>query len=92
MAKDTTRDSSAEDAELQELEAKLAADEWSGSAPRQAKNFWPSAKRLLLLLMPYKRMLAVVAAMNIVCVFLAVFAPKILGDAMDVIFSGVIAR
>lgn len=92
MAKDTTRDSSAEDAELQELEAKLAADEWSGSAPRQAKNFWPSAKRLLLLLMPYKRMLAVVAAMNIVCVFLAVFAPKTLGDAMDVIFSGVIAR
>ena len=92
MAKDTTRDSSAEDAELQELEAKLAADEWSGSAPRQAKNFWPSAKRLLLLLMPYKRMLAVVAAMNIVCVFLAVFAPKVLGDAMDVIFSGVIAR
>lgn len=92
MAKDTTRDSSAEDVELQELEAKLAADEWSGSAPRQAKNFWPSAKRLLLLLMPYKRMLAVVAAMNIVCVFLAVFAPKILGDAMDVIFSGVIAR
>lgn len=92
MAKDTTHNSSAEDAELQELEAKLAADEWSGSAPRQAKNFWPSAKRLLLLLMPYKRMLAVVAAMNIVCVFLAVFAPKILGDAMDVIFSGVIAR
>ena len=92
MAKDTTHNSSAEDAELQELEAKVAADEWSGSAPRQAKNFWPSAKRLLLLLMPYKRMLAVVAAMNIVCVFLAVFAPKILGDAMDVIFSGVIAR
>lgn len=92
MAKDTTHNSSAEDAELQELEAKLAADEWSGSAPRQAKNFWPSAKRLLLLLMPYKRMLAVVAAMDVVCVFLAVFAPKILGDAMDVIFSGVIAR
>lgn len=92
MAKDTTHHSSAEEAELQELEAKVAADEWSGSAPRQAKNFWPSAKRLLLLLMPYKRMLAVVAAMNIVCVFLAVFAPKILGDAMDVIFSGVIAR
>lgn len=92
MAKDTTHNSSAEDAELQELEAKLAADEWSGSAPRQAKNFWPSAKRLLLLLMPYKRMLAVVAAMNVICVFLAVFAPKILGDAMDVIFSGVIAR
>lgn len=92
MAKDTTHNSSAEDAELQELEAKVAADEWSGSAPRQAKNFWPSAKRLLLLLMPYKRLLAVVAAMNIVCVFLAVFAPKVLGDAMDVIFSGVISR
>lgn len=92
MARDTTHHSSAEEAELQELEAKVAADEWSGSAPRQAKNFWPSAKRLLLLLMPYKRMLAVVAAMNIVCVFLAVFAPKILGDAMDVIFSGVIVR
>ena len=62
------------------------------SAPRQAKNFWPSIKRLFSLLAPYKRRLWAVAAMNIVCIFLAVVAPKVMGKAMDVIFAGVISR
>ena len=62
------------------------------SAPRQAKNFWPSIKRLFSLLAPFKRSLWAVAAMNVVCIFLAVVAPKIMGKAMDVIFAGVISR
>lgn len=67
-------------------------DPMGGSAPRQAKNFWPSTKRLFSLLAPFKRHLWAVAAMNIVCIFLAVVAPKIMGKAMDVIFAGVISR
>ena len=34
------------------------------SAPRQAKNFWPSIKRLFSLLAPYKRRLWAVAAVS----------------------------
>ena len=69
-----------------------APDVMGESAPRQAKNFWPSIKRLFSLLAPFKRSLWAVAAMNVVCIFLAVVAPKIMGKAMDVIFAGVISR
>ena len=62
------------------------------NAPRRAKNFWPSAKRLFGLLAPFKVQLCAIAAMNIVCVLLAVAAPKVMGMATDVIFSGVISR
>ena len=62
------------------------------NAPHKAKNFWPSAKRLFGLLAPFKAQLWAIAAMNIVCVFLAVAAPKVMGKATDVIFSGVISR
>ena len=54
-------------------------DPMGGSAPRQAKTFWPSTKRLFSLLAPFKRHLWAVAAMNIICIFLAVVAPKIMG-------------
>lgn len=73
------------------LEAEI--EEKTGeNAPRKAKNFWPSAKRLFGLLAPFKAQLVAIAAMNLVCVFLAVAAPKVMGKATDVIFSGVISR
>ncbi|KHO30642.1 ABC transporter ATP-binding protein [Corynebacterium minutissimum] len=75
------------DAQTAELEEKTGEN-----APRKAKNFWPSAKRLFGLLAPFKVQLFAIAAMNIVCVLLAVAAPKIMGMATDVIFSGVISR
>lgn len=75
------------DAQTAELEEKTGE-----SAPRKAKNFWPSAKRLFGLLAPFKVQLFAIAAMNIVCVLLAVAAPKVMGMATDVIFSGVISR
>ncbi|MGP5497315.1 ABC transporter ATP-binding protein [Corynebacterium flavescens] len=77
--------------ETLQLQEQTAGDEWSGSAPRRAKAFWPSAKRLVGLLSPFKTLLILVATMNIICVFLAVYAPKVMGRAMDVIFSGVIS-
>ena len=80
------------DEQLAEFEEKMAGDEWANKAPRRAKQFWPSAKRLLHLLMPHRLLLAVVLAMNVGSVILAVYAPRVLGHAMDVIFSGVISR
>ena len=63
----------------------------SEQKPRKAKQFWPSAKRLVGLLAPYKLALTAVFAMNAVAVVLAVFAPRVMGRAMDVIFSGAIS-
>ncbi len=57
---------------------------------RKAKKFWPSAKRLVGLLAPEKAGIAVVLVFVAAGVVLNVIAPKILGKAMDVIFSGVI--
>ena len=80
------------DEQLAEYEASMAGDDHSGSAPRKAKQFWPSAKRLLGLLTPYKFALTLVFIMNAVSVLLAVWAPRVMGQAMDVIFSGVMSR
>ena len=81
-----------DDDQLAEYEAKMAGDDYSNKAPRKAKQFWPSAKRLLGLLAPYKIALIFVFLMNAVSVLLAVWAPRVMGRAMDVIFSGVMSR
>ncbi len=80
------------DVQLAEYEEKMAGDDYSSSAPRKAKQFWPSAKRLLGLLAPYKVALTAVFIMNAASVFLAVYAPRVMGRAMDVIFSGVMSK
>ena len=54
-------------------------------------NFWPSAKRLLRRLRPYRLRLIVVIALGVVSVTLAVIGPKVLGRATDIIFAGVSA-
>ena len=56
------------DDQLAEYEEKMAGDDFSSKAPRKAKQFWPSAKRLLGLLAPYKLALVAVFAMNAVSV------------------------
>lgn len=64
-----------------------------GAMPaKKAQNFWPSAKRLLGLLKPEAAGIYIVVAMVIVSVVLNVIAPKILGQAMDVIFGGVVGK
>lgn len=80
------------DDQLAEYEEKMAGDDYSNKAPRKAKQFWPSAKRLLGLLAPYKLALTAVFLMNAVSVFLSVYAPRVMGRAMDVIFSGVMSK
>lgn len=79
------------DQEILELEDKVGNSEWGDAPPRQAKQFWPSALRLIGLLSPHRFALAFVFFLVIICVVLAVWAPKVMGQAMDVIFGGVIS-
>src|SRR5690625_5725694 len=62
--------------------------EWGESAPRKAKAFWPSLGRLFGTFGDHKAGLAIVLAFGIISTGLAVWAPVILGDAVDVIFGG----
>ncbi|WP_370460162.1 ABC transporter ATP-binding protein [Pseudactinotalea sp. HY158] len=61
-----------------------------GPPPRKARNFWSSAKRLAGLIRPERVLFSLVIALVVVSVVLTVIAPRILGQAMDVIFSGFI--
>lgn len=80
------------DDQLAAYEESMSGDDYSNKAPRKAKHFWPSAKRLLGLLAPYKVALTLVFFMNAGSVLLAVWAPRVLGHAMDVIFAGVVSK
>ncbi|MPV52408.1 ATP-binding cassette domain-containing protein [Corynebacterium sp. zg331] len=71
-----------------DLQGKVGTGDWSGPAPRQAKNFRTGAARLLGLLSPYRGSLALVAGLVSLSVALNVYAPRVTGYAMDVIFSG----
>ncbi|MDF2050172.1 ABC transporter ATP-binding protein [Arthrobacter sp. Cr_A7] len=67
-------------------------DMFGGMPAKKAEHFWPSAKRLMGLLKPEALGIYVVVAMVVVAVVLNVIAPKILGQAMDVIFGGVVGK
>ena len=85
----------AEDDDFYEEEFKPTeadGDMFGGTPAKKAEHFWPSAKRLLGLLKPEAAGIAVVLAMVTVAVVLNVVAPKILGQAMDVIFGGVVCK
>ncbi len=86
----------AADAESQVLDEEFRPSEadgdmFGGVPAKKAKHFWPSAKRLFGLLAPEKAAIVVVLAMVVIAVVLNVIAPRVLGSAMDVIFSGVIS-
>lgn len=67
------------------------SDNWFGDQPvRKAKAFWPSAKRLIGLLAPEKWLFLFITLLVVGSVVLTVIAPRVLGQAMDVIFNGVL--
>lgn len=91
----------AETAELSELEqaeieagekARLSADSWDAPAPGKAKNFSAAFRRMLALLAPDKAALIAITLMGAASVALAVWAPRVLGRATDVLFSGFVGR
>ena len=67
-------------------------DMFGGVPAKKAKHFGPSARRLMGLLKPESLGIGVVVALVVVSVVLNVIAPRILGQAMDVIFSGVVGK
>lgn len=84
--------------ELSEEEIKLAAsaqaasDDWhSGPPPGKAEAFWPSFRRMIGLLAPFKGTLTIITLASVVGIVLSVAAPKVLGNATNVIFEGVIS-
>ncbi|GGK24903.1 multidrug ABC transporter ATP-binding protein [Pilimelia terevasa] len=64
----------------------------AGMPAEKSMTFWPSAKRLIRRLRPYRVTLLLVVALGAASVALSVYVPRLLGRATDVIFSGVIGR
>jgi ATP-binding cassette subfamily B multidrug efflux pump len=64
-----------------------------GAAPTEKlQDFKGSLKRLLSLLKPHRLLVAVILLFGVCSVFLSVLGPRLLGDATDIIFSGVIGK
>ncbi len=63
-----------------------------GKPGEKAKNFKGSGKRLLTYLSPFKGRLILVVLMTILSTIFTVFSPKILGDTLNVILDGMIAK
>jgi len=78
------------EAELAE-QARLTSGDWDSVAPGKASNFRESFFRMIGLLAPYKWAFAVVSLLGAIGVVLAVIAPKVLGEATNVIFEGVVS-
>ncbi|WP_127818678.1 ABC transporter ATP-binding protein [Microbacterium sp. CPCC 204701] len=73
-------------------QARLAADDWSGGvAPGKAANFGTSFRRLLGMLKPHAFALIFVTLLGSIGVVLTVAAPKVLGEATNILFEGVVS-
>ena len=73
-------------------QARLAADDWSGGvAPGKAANFGTSFRRLLGQLKPHAFALVFVTLLGVIGVVLTVAAPKVLGEATNILFEGVVS-
>jgi len=61
-------------------------------AAEKAINFGPSMRRLLRMLRPERVLVGLVLVMTLVSVLFSVVGPRILGEATNVIFAGVIGK
>lgn len=58
--------------------------------PEQAQHFWPTTKRLIAYLRPWRVGVVVSIFLAIVSVILSILAPKILGEATTIIYDGML--
>ncbi len=72
-------------------QARLTSGDWDSVAPGKAANFGKSFARLVGLLKPHAAAFTFVSILGAMGVVLAVIAPKILGEATNIIFEGVIS-
>ncbi|MDQ1548576.1 MAG: ATP-binding cassette, subfamily multidrug efflux pump, partial [Microbacteriaceae bacterium] len=72
-------------------QARIASDSWDSVAPGKAENFGKTFRRLIGLLRPHAFAFAFVSLLGAVSVLLTVIAPKVLGEATNIIFEGFIS-
>jgi ATP-binding cassette subfamily B protein len=63
-----------------------------GMPAEKSLNFGPSARRLLRRMNPERLGLIMVIALGVISVVLSVLGPKILGNATNIIFDGVVSK
>ncbi|HET8926535.1 MAG TPA: ABC transporter ATP-binding protein, partial [Microbacterium sp.] len=73
-------------------QARVNSGSWDSVAPGKAARFGPSFARLLGLLKPHAFVFALVSLAGAIGVALAVIAPRVLGEATNIVFEGVISR
>lgn len=61
----------------------------SGGTIRKANHFWPTTKRLISYLRPWRWGVIISILMAICSVILSILAPKILGEATTTIYNGI---
>ncbi|MDQ1124171.1 ABC transporter ATP-binding protein [Microbacterium trichothecenolyticum] len=82
-----------ERAELELAEqARLNSGDWDSVAPGKAAAFGPSFRRLIGLLRPHTAAFAFVSVLGALGVVLTVLAPRVLGDATNIVFEGLVSR
>ncbi|MDR6866873.1 ATP-binding cassette subfamily B protein [Microbacterium resistens] len=79
------------EAELAE-QARIDGGGWDAPPPGKADNFGPSFARMIGLLKPYALWFVIVSILGAVGVVLAVAAPKVLGEATNIVYEGVISN
>ncbi|REJ04148.1 ABC transporter ATP-binding protein [Microbacterium bovistercoris] len=94
MAEPETPLTEAEKAEEEAAEkARLAGGGmFDGPAPGKADHFGPSFKRMIGLLKPSALWFVLVSFLGAIGVVLAVIAPKVLGEATNVVYEGFISK
>ncbi|MDL9978189.1 ABC transporter ATP-binding protein [Microbacterium sp. ASV49] len=79
------------EAEMAE-QARQSSGDWDSVKPGKAKNFRASFFRMIGLLKPHAWAFTFVSILGAVGVVLAVIAPKVLGQATNIIFEGVVSK
>jgi ATP-binding cassette subfamily B protein len=89
-APDTLTEEERAELELAE-QARQNSGTWDSVAPGKAADFGGSFRRLIGLLRPYAGSFVLVSVLGAISVVLSVLAPRVLGDATNIIFEGVIS-
>ncbi len=80
----------AEAEQAKEMELAMQAGEWAAGG--KAQNFWPSFTRMIGLLRPYAFAFIFVTVLGALSVVLTVIAPRVLGEATNIIADGVFGQ
>jgi ATP-binding cassette, subfamily B, multidrug efflux pump len=72
-------------------QARINADDWSSVAPGKATNFKASFGRLVGLLRPHAFAFVMASVLGAISVVLTIIAPRLLGEATNIIFEGVVS-